>query len=135
MIDRTELLKDLQKVVKDLEKDLLERTESEEVPEVGAWLKSEYQQAKDAERTAHTYKQWLDDFITQVAVAWALSFVFARFLEDNVLVDPPRPHWDGGGEIFLIYVNDFCEEIFASRHVAKSYKIGNTGMNGSFSAR
>lgn len=90
MIDRTKLLTDLQTVLRNLEADLLERTESDEVPEVGEWLRAEYQQAKDAERTAHPYKQWLDDFITQVAAAWVLSCVFARFLEDNGLVDPPR---------------------------------------------
>ena len=90
MIDRAALLSDLQSLLKKLEADLLERTDSDEVPEVGEWLRAEYQQAKDAERTAHTFKQWLDDFITQVAAAWVLSCVFARFLEDNELVDPPR---------------------------------------------
>ena len=90
MIDRTALLSDLQTVLRSLEADLLDRTESTEVPEVGEWLRAEYQKAKDAERTAHTYKQWLDDFITQVAAAWVLSCVFVRFLEDNELIDPPR---------------------------------------------
>ncbi|MBN68572.1 MAG: SAM-dependent methyltransferase, partial [Gimesia sp.] len=90
MINRSELLSDLQSLLRKLEADLLERTSSEDVPEVGDWLRAEYQAAKDAERTAHTYKQWLDDFITQVAAAWVLSCVFARFLEDNALIDPPR---------------------------------------------
>ena len=90
MIERTKLLTDLQSLLRKLEADLLERTTSDEVPEVGEWLRAEYQKAKDAERTAHPYKQWLDDFITQVAAAWVLSCVFVRFLEDNELVDPPR---------------------------------------------
>ena len=90
MIDRQHLLADLQLVLRKLEADLLDRTDSDEVPEVGKWLRAEYQKAKDAERTAHTQKQWMDDFITQVAAAWVLSCVFARFLEDNELVDPPR---------------------------------------------
>lgn len=90
MINRSELLSDLQSLLRRLEADLLDRTSSEEVPEVGDWLRAEYQAAKEAERTAHTYKQWLDDFITQVAAAWVLSCVFARFLEDNELIDPPR---------------------------------------------
>jgi hypothetical protein len=90
MINRQKLLSDLQSVLRKLEADLLERTESAEVPEVGEWLRAEYQTAKDAGRTAQTFKQWLDDFITQVAAAWVLSCVFARFLEDNQLVDPPR---------------------------------------------
>ena len=79
MIDRQALLSDLQTVLRNLEADLLERTESNEVPEVGEWLRAEYQKAKDAERTSHTQKQWMDDFITQVAAAWVLSCVFARF--------------------------------------------------------
>ncbi|MEZ5941185.1 MAG: hypothetical protein R3C18_07325 [Planctomycetaceae bacterium] len=85
MINRQVLLSDLQSLLRKLEADLLERTTSSEVPEVGEWLRAEYKQAKDAERTAHTYKQWLDDFITQVAAAWVLSCVSARFLEDNEL--------------------------------------------------
>ncbi len=42
------------------------------------------------ERAPKVYKQWVDDFITQVAAAWVLSCVFVRFLEDNELIDPPR---------------------------------------------
>lgn len=90
MINRQQLLADLQSVLRKLEADLLERTDSDEVPEVGEWLRAKYQTAKDAGRTAQTFKAWLDDFITQVAAAWVLSCVFARFLEDNELVDPPR---------------------------------------------
>ncbi|WP_291166828.1 BREX-2 system adenine-specific DNA-methyltransferase PglX [Gimesia sp.] len=90
MINRSELLSDLQSLLRKLEADLLVRTSSVEVPEVGEWLRAEYQKAKDAERTALTYKRWLDDFITQVAAAWVLSCVFARFMEDNELIDPPR---------------------------------------------
>src|SRR6056297_1054321 len=90
MIDRHELLDDLQTLLRKLEKDLLERTASAEVPEVGEWLQREFAQAQEAERTALSYKQWLDDFITQVAAAWVLSCVFVRFLEDNQLIDPPR---------------------------------------------
>jgi hypothetical protein len=90
MIDRIALLSDLQSLLKRLEADLLERSDSDDVPEVREWLLREYQQAKDSERTAQTHKQWVDDFVTQVAAAWVLSAVFARFLEDNGLVDPPR---------------------------------------------
>ena len=90
MIDRHQLLSDLQSLLRTLEADLLDRSTSDEVPEVGEWLQAEYEAAKQAGRTAHTWKQWLDDFITQVAAAWTLSCVFARFLEDNRLVEPPR---------------------------------------------
>src|SRR5436305_5450418 len=33
---------------------------------------------------------FLADAITQQAVAWVLSCVFVRFLEDNRLIDPPK---------------------------------------------
>ncbi|MHC4880849.1 MAG: hypothetical protein ACYTGL_30725, partial [Planctomycetota bacterium] len=90
MIDRAALLSDLQSLLKRLESDLLERSESEDVPEVGEWLRSEYEKAKESERTAQTFKQYVDDFVTQLAAAWVLSCVFVRFLEDNELIDPPR---------------------------------------------
>jgi hypothetical protein len=90
MIDRTKILTDLQAVLRNLEADLLERSESEEVSEVGETLRSDYQQARTAERTAQSYEEWRSGTITQIASAWVLSCVFARFLEDNKLVDPPR---------------------------------------------
>lgn len=90
MIDRITLLADLQGLLRTIEADLLERSNSKEVPEVGQWLAAEYAKAKKAERTAQTLPQWIKDFITQVAAAWVLSCVFARFLEDNELVDPPK---------------------------------------------
>ena len=90
MIRRQVLLSDLQSLLADLEADLLARAESSEVPEVGEWLRGEYARAKEAERTAESFSQWTSAFATQVAAAWVLSGVFARFLEDNSLVDPPR---------------------------------------------
>lgn len=90
MINRTECLTDLQSLLKRLEADLLERSESSEVPEVGERLRSEYERAKKAERTAENYEDWRSGAITQTAAAWVLSCVFVRFLEDNGLVDPPK---------------------------------------------
>src|SRR2546427_4225386 len=87
-MNRTHLLADLQTVLRRLEADLLER--SEEMPPVKEALKGEYQKAKKAERTAQSYEEWRSDYITQIAAAWVLSCVFARFLEDNRLVDPPK---------------------------------------------
>ena len=88
MIERTKLLTDLQAVQRILEADLLERSELD-VQAVGDRLRSEYQQAKQAERTAQNYEEWLSDYITHVAAAWMLSAVFTRFLEDNRLTEPP----------------------------------------------
>ena len=90
MIHRTALLSDLQKLLKKLEADLLERSQSTEIPEVGAQLRSEYEEATEAHRTAQTFDEWRSDDITQTAAAWVLSCVFVRFLEDNTLIDPPR---------------------------------------------
>ncbi len=89
MIDRQALLSDLQKLLKKLEADLLERSESAEVPEVGDQLRREFEGAKQAERTAQSYSEWRSDQITQTAAAWVISCVFVRFLEDNRLIDPP----------------------------------------------
>lgn len=88
MIDRQTLLKDLQTVLRKLEADLLERSEA--MPEVKAALAAEHQRAREAERTAQSYEDWRSDYSTQMAAAWVLSGVFARFLEDNRLVEPPR---------------------------------------------
>jgi hypothetical protein len=90
MIDRKPLLDDLKKLVTKVEADLLARSEDQNVPEIGARLTSEYDRARAARRTAATYEEWRTDRITQAAVAWVLSCVFVRFLEDNDLITPPR---------------------------------------------
>lgn len=90
MINRANLLADLKRVLVRLEADLLQRSESTEVPEVGASLRAEYDRARSAERTAQNYEDWRTDAITQAAAAWVLSCVFVRFLEDNQLIDPPK---------------------------------------------
>ncbi len=90
MLNRSALLTDLQKLLKKLENDLLERSESAELPEIGLKLREEFTAAQAAERTAQNYEDWRSDAITQVAAAWVLSCVFVRFLEDNGLIEPPR---------------------------------------------
>jgi hypothetical protein len=90
MIDRSRLLADLQKLLQRLEADLLERSESADVPEVGKALRAEFARAKEADRTAQNFEDWRTDAITQAAAAWVLSCVFVRFLEDNQWIDPPR---------------------------------------------
>ena len=96
MIDRGVLLSDLQKLLKQLEDDLTARSDSAEVPEVQAALRAEYARARAAERTAQSYGEWSSDYATQVAVAWVLNAVFARFLEDNGLVEGAK--LSGAGE-------------------------------------
>jgi hypothetical protein len=88
MIDRLAFLADAQKLVAKLEKDL--RARCDDMPDVGRAVEAEYRRARDAGRTGQTLEEWRADGITQQAVAWVLSCVFVRFLEDNRLVEPPK---------------------------------------------
>ena len=98
MIDRKLLLSDLQKQVKNLEKDLREQAES--VEEVRLRLRSEYDRAFKVGRTAATWAAWRDERVTQVAVAWVLGTVFVRFCEDNGLL--PDPYLAGPGDRLVL---------------------------------
>jgi len=88
MVNRQRLLNDLKPLLKQMEADL--RARCDEVAEIDAGLKREYNEARAADRTGATFEEWRADLITQVAVAWVLSCVFVRFLEDNELISPPR---------------------------------------------
>lgn len=87
MIDRVALLKDAQRQVKDLEKDL--RAQVDEVAEVATRLRAEYDRAFKVGRTAATWSAWLGERVTQAAVGWVLGTVFVRFCEDNGLIGDP----------------------------------------------
>ncbi|WP_244908997.1 BREX-2 system adenine-specific DNA-methyltransferase PglX [Malikia spinosa] len=91
MINAPQLLADLTRLLKRLETDLLQRIE--DVPELKASLRDEWQAARDADRCAETFETWVDQVITQAGVHWLLSCVFLRFIEDNQLVERP---WLGG---------------------------------------
>ena len=86
-IDRRELLSDLRRQLRLLERDLAARADS--MPEMAAALEAEYQAARAAERTAATFRVWRAGELTQAAVAWLLGAVFVRFIEDNGLIDEP----------------------------------------------
>ncbi len=88
MIDRDRLLADLRRLRADLEDDL--RARCAEEPRLEAHLRDVHREAVAGKRSAETWESWLDEHLTQVAVAWILGCVFVRFLEDNALVDPPR---------------------------------------------
>lgn len=87
MIDRQKLLKDLQRELPYIEKDILQYSESNQA--LNDHLKEEYQVANEAGRTAEHFLDWRQSQITQSAVAWMLTCVFVRFLEDNKLLDAP----------------------------------------------
>ncbi|OKK14094.1 BREX-2 system adenine-specific DNA-methyltransferase PglX [Streptomyces sp. CB02400] len=91
MIDRKALLDDLKQQVKAVEADLDKQVKA--LGEVGARLRAEYDQARKLGRTAATWTSWLDERVTQVAVAWVLGTVFVRFCEDNRLI--PEPYLTG----------------------------------------
>ena len=63
-------------------------------------LHEEWEKARDAERIAAGYEQWLDGEITQAAVGWVLGTVFLRFCEDNELIE--LPYLAGPGERLAI---------------------------------
>jgi hypothetical protein len=86
VIDRKALLDDLKGQVKAVEADLGRQVKV--VPE-GEKLRAEYDRARKLGRTAATWNSWLDERVTQVAVAWVLGTVFVRFCEDNRLIPEP----------------------------------------------
>ncbi|MFB6977429.1 BREX-2 system adenine-specific DNA-methyltransferase PglX [Streptomyces scopuliridis] len=87
MIDRKALLNDLKKQVTAAENDLAKQVKA--VFDVGERLRGEYDRARKLGRTAATWQSWLDERVTQVAVAWVLGTVFVRFTEDNALIPEP----------------------------------------------
>ncbi|EKJ8516641.1 BREX-2 system adenine-specific DNA-methyltransferase PglX [Pseudomonas aeruginosa] len=87
VINRADLLKNLQSLLPHIEKDILAYSESN--AELSEHLQSQYRAAVEAERTAEHFVSWREAQITQAAVAWVLTCVFVRFLEDNGLLTEP----------------------------------------------
>src|SRR5262245_50436699 len=81
MIETTALLPDLQDLVKVLHADLIERSQQRD--DVAARLQSIHVDRKKSQRSAQSYEEWREEFLTQVAAAWVLGCVFIRYLEDN----------------------------------------------------
>ena len=80
MIFPKSLLSALQRRVTLLEDDLRARCQAQ--PEVDAPLHADYEAARAKGRTGLTYNAWLDEELTQAAVAWIFAGVFVRFRED-----------------------------------------------------
>lgn len=87
MINPKELLSDLQRLLPRIEDDILGYSESNQ--QLGEHLRVQYEQVRKAGRTAEHFVTWRQAQITQAAVAWMLTCVFVRFLEDNQLLDEP----------------------------------------------
>ena len=79
------LPKRLQPALRFLEKDLLERVK---LPAIEAGLKAAWEAERDAGETGQGFDPWRRARVTQIAVAWVLSVVFVRTLEDRGLIDP-----------------------------------------------
>jgi len=87
VINRADLLKSLQTLLPYIEKDILVYSDAN--ADLREHLQSEYRAAVEAERTAEHFVSWREAQITQAAVAWVLTCVFVRFLEDNGLLSEP----------------------------------------------
>ena len=81
----TNLPKLLQPALKALEKDLLARAKTERVE---AGLRAAWTEEQNAGQTGLGFEPWRRERVTQLAVAWILSVVFVRTLEDRGYVDP-----------------------------------------------
>ena len=86
MIASRALLTDLRNQVGALEVDLRQQAEGD-LSEV---LRVAWQDARESwAGRARGYKLWLTEQVSQSAIAWVLATVFARFCEDNRLMDAP----------------------------------------------
>jgi hypothetical protein len=86
-MNRQLLVADLQKLARQLVEDLHVRLGED--PASHAVVMGEFEAAKAAGRTSLGWEAFREDYLTQVAVAWVLSTVFVRFVEDNQLCDEP----------------------------------------------
>jgi SAM-dependent methyltransferase len=87
VIDKQILTPQLAGAVTRLESDL--RLRARDFEEADQVVRSEWQRAHDAGRTAHDLATWQETLFTQVAVAWVLGTTFVRFCEDNGLIAEP----------------------------------------------
>lgn len=75
----------IQGALKALEADLLVRARS---PGVEAGLRASWEAEQKAGQTGLGFDPWRRERVTQLAVAWVLSIVFVRTLEDRGYIDP-----------------------------------------------
>lgn len=110
MIKPQQLLHDLQRLLPHIEQDILSYSEAQ--VSISNHLREEYAKAIEAKRTAEHFVDWRAAQITQSAVAWVLTSVFVRFLEDNLLLDDPMIAGPAGERMqqakdqLTVYFND-----------------------------
>ncbi|MFB6374878.1 MAG: hypothetical protein ABEN55_17555, partial [Bradymonadaceae bacterium] len=81
-------LSELRSLVSDLRDDLIRQ--SEEDSDIAAELEARHAEEQAKDRTADSFAAWRERFTEQVAVAWVLTTIFVRYLEDNGFVDVHR---------------------------------------------
>ncbi len=86
MINRKTLLSDLQSVLRQLEADLIQRSSSPDVPEVGAWLQAEFAKASAAKRTVET----AEEFGRTATELQRASLVLRQSVGAFTLADAPK---------------------------------------------
>lgn len=91
-LDAKTLLTALRPLLKTLEADLMKRAKQ---PALETGLKARWQREKDAGRTGASFTLWRRRRMTQVAIAWILSVIFVRILEDRGFL--PRRRIAGAG--------------------------------------
>lgn len=81
MIEPALLVADLQQRVREVERDLLEQSESDLGTDKR--LRERHRTAENRSRTGLAFETWRAQQLTQVAAGWVLGCVFTRFCEDN----------------------------------------------------
>jgi hypothetical protein len=82
------VLTTLRRLVGTLRDDLIQQFRSD--PELVANLKADHHQLRELDRTGLNYVDWSNGVAEQGAVAWVLTCVFVRWLEDNGWLQQPR---------------------------------------------
>lgn len=85
-LDTPTFLRAARPVLAALTADLLARADAD--PGIRAALEQHHKAELEASRTADDYPVWRRHIVVQVAVAWLLSCVFVRVLEDRSLIAP-----------------------------------------------
>ena len=94
-VDSAALLKGLKPILKALDADLLKRAKD---PGVEAAMRVSWKQEREASRTGDAFGTWQRRRCHQVSIAWILSVVFVRTLEDRGLISHKRIAAEGAAD-------------------------------------
>ena len=94
-VNSAALLKGLKPILKALDADLLKRAKD---PGVEAAMRVSWKQEREASRTGDAFGTWQRRRCQQVSIAWILSVVFVRTLEDRGLISHARIAGEGAAD-------------------------------------